>query len=320
MSRNNVPVTPKALRPGSKICIVAPATEIKPEYVSGATEALRREGFRVEVAPHALGPADGSFAASEEDRREDFRLAMLDPDCEAILCARGGYGCVHFIDALEPELLRENAKWVIGFSDVSALHAMMSRAGVRSIHSSMAKHLALFPADNECNRLMLSLLRGAHELTYTEQGSPLDIPGEARGTIRGGNLAVLDGLGGTAFDLLAPRDGEDTILFIEDIGEAIYRTERMVRRLSLSGALSKYKGIIAGQFTESRPDKNYNRTAEMLRRRLPEWGAADIPIAFDFPIGHTDRNLPIVEGAMATLTVRPGTSSAPGTVIFRQVF
>lgn len=300
-------ITPRELRPGSKIAIVSPATEIRPEYVEGARQRLESEGFRVVIGRHALGPADGTYACTEAERLSDLRAALLDPEIEAILCARGGYGCAHLLNGVsEEELRRGGGKWLIGFSDVSALHAMMQRAGVRSVHSSMAKHLTLHDAGEECNSLLLSILRGARELTYREAGSGADIEGEAEGILRGGNLAVLDGLTGTPFDMLMPQAGEDVILFIEDIGEAIYRTERMIRRLALAGALSRYRGIIAGAFTETRGDKNFSSTTEMLRRRLPEWGARGIPIAFDFPIGHIDRNLPMIEGSDARLRVGGG--------------
>lgn len=295
--------TPKPLHESDVVAIIAPATTIKGEYVAGAVDALGKLGWRVRVMPHALGPADGSYASSEDNRFRDFVDAYSDPEVRAILCARGGYGCIHFIDRIDREFLAADPKWVIGFSDISALHAMMHRAGVRSIHSSMAKHLTLFPSEDPCNSALVSILRGDRTLRYSCAPDERDIPGIATGELRGGNLAVLDGLAGTPFDMLVPGRDEDVILFIEDIGEAIYRTERMVRRLALCGALKRYKGIIVGQFTESKSDLNYNSTADMLRHRLRQWGAGDVPIAFNFPIGHTDTNYPVVIGSEARLEV-----------------
>lgn len=304
MSAFSQAITPSPLRKGDTIAILAPATTVKAGYVVGARDALEARGFKVRVMPHTLGPADGSYSSDSEGRLSDFMEAYSDPKVRAILCARGGYGCIHLIDAIDPSLLREDPKWVIGFSDVSALHAMMRRACVRSIHASMAKHLTLFPSDDDfCTASLMKILGGAKEICYTAPSDPRDICGEAQGELRGGNLAVLDGLVGTPFDILTPREDESVILFIEDIGEAIYRTERMIRRLALSGALQRYKGIILGQFTESNPDKNFATTADMLRSRLPEWGVKGIPVAFNFPIGHVDRNLPVVHGASARLTV-----------------
>lgn len=296
-------ITPKALQKGDTIAIFSPATTVKREQLEGAVPTLEKLGFNVRVMPHALGPADGTYAAHEELRLKDFLDAYSDPEVRAVLCSRGGYGAVHFIDALSPELLRSDPKWVIGFSDVSALHAMMRRAGIASLHSSMTKHLSEFPSDDYVNTSLVKILTGSKEMEYRGPADSRNIFGEGRGELRGGNLAVLDGLVGTDFDVLIPKEGEEVILFIEDISEAIYRTERMVRRLALCGALSHYKGIIVGQFTDSGSSLNYECTADMLRERLPQWGAKDIPIAFDFPIGHFAGNLPVVHGSDATLVV-----------------
>lgn len=294
---------PRSLQQGDTIAILAPATTIKSEYVAGAGSFLQALGYRIRIMRHTLGPADGTYASSKAFRLTDFIDAYTDPEVRAILCARGGYGTIHLIDHITPELLKSDPKWVIGFSDISAFHAMMHRAGICSLHASMAKHLTLLGRD-ECTENLLQILTKGTEIKYDTDGDSRNIEGKATGKLRGGNLAVLDGLVGTPYDILTPSEGEDVILFIEDIGEAIYRTERMIRRLSLSGALQRYKGIIVGQFTESHPDLNFETTADMLRKRLPEWGVSnETPIAFNFPIGHTDRNLPIIEGCQATLNV-----------------
>lgn len=300
-------LTPTPLRRGDTIAIISPATTVKSEYIVGAVEEITRRGYKAKVMPYASGPAAGSYASAEASREDDFCAAYADSEVRAILCSRGGYGAVHFIDKISEEMLRRDPKWLIGFSDISALHAMMLRAGVRSLHASMARHLAEYPNDAASNRLF-GILEGELEYSIIGAADSRNIAGVAEGELRGGNLAVLDGLGGTPFDLLMPRENEDVILFIEDIGEAIYRTERMVRRLALCGALSCYKGIVVGRFTESRPDANYSSTADMLRERLPQWGAIGIPIAFDMPIGHIDGNMPVIEGARVRLTVTPDSS------------
>lgn len=295
-------LTPRPLRHGDTIALISPATAVREEYIAGAVKEIEHRGYKALVMPHASGPADGSYASGDEQRAADFVNAYSDPSVRAILCSRGGYGTVHFIDAIDPDLLRRDPKWLIGFSDISAMHAMMRHAGVRSIHASMAKHLTEFP-DDGATGLLFSILEGRDSYTVEAQGDSRNIPGEASGELRGGNLAVLDGLVGTPFDMLVPREEDYVILFIEDIGEAIYRTERMVRRLALCGALKRYRGIVVGQFTESRPDLNFPSTADMLRKRLPQWGVESVPVAFGFPTGHIDGNMPLVEGARALLTV-----------------
>lgn len=296
---------PPALKPGDKIAIISPATTVKPEYIDGAVEFLTAEGFRPVVMPHAKGPADGSYAASEDDRLTDILSSLRDPEVRAILCARGGYGCNHLISRIPAALIHHDPKWLIGFSDVSALHAMYQRAGVVSLHAPMAKHLATLPPDHYCTRALMRILKEGLPVEYLVPAHPLNIPGEARGILVGGNLAVINGLGGTPFDPVqsALANGhERPILFIEDISEAIYAVERMLIRLHLSGQLHRLGGIIFGAFTEYRPDRNHPDMETMISRLLDRIGLR-IPVAFGFPAGHIDDNLPLPLGASVILSV-----------------
>lgn len=307
-------ITPPGLREGDTVAILSPATAVKEEYIDGAAAFLRSRGFRTVVMPAAKGPKSGTYAAAQEARIADFQAAVADPEVKAILCSRGGYGCVHLAAATPLSLLRENPKWVIGFSDVSALHAMMLRAGVASLHAGMAKHLTQSPADALSVSAFLSILGGAEEVTYR---IPVDahegpntlgerrflIEGECGGMLRGGNWAVLEGLLGTDMDPLRIADGEEVILFLEDVGEAVYRTERMLWQLYLSGTLERVKGLIFGDFSETGEDINFGSAEAMIAARLKEWGVK-CPVVGGFPVGHADgRNLPLVQGAKARLSV-----------------
>ena len=298
-------IVPQSLQPGDKIAIISPATIVKPEYIDGAVGRLQAEGFEPVAMPHAKGPASGTYAASFAHRLSDLRGALSDPDYKAVLCARGGYGCVHLLPHFEPEFLREKAKWIIGFSDVSALQAMMLRAGVMSVHGPMAKHLSEESADDYCSQALYRLLRGGLPAEYFAAPNPLNLPGKGSGMLIGGNLAVLNGLAATPWDEFALALEEDVILFVEDISEAIYAVERMIRRLILSGVIGKVKGIIFGHFTDYRPSANFPDMETMLSSLLREFGIDSIPVAFDFPAGHTPDNLPLVIGAPTTLSVTP---------------
>lgn len=294
---------PPPLRSGDKIAIISPATTVKEEYVTGAVEMLCRTGFKAEVMPSALGPADGSFAANLDSRLADLRNALSDPETKCILCARGGYGCVHLLPHISEEEIRRNPKWIIGFSDISALHALWLKAGIASLHAPMAKHLTLLPPDDISTASMLGILEGKQTMDYTVASSPYNRPGEAIGRLRGGNLAVLNGLAATPYDILQVDGNEDVILFIEDIAEAIYAVERMLFRLNLAGVLNRIRGLIVGQFTEYRPDRNYSTMEEMISALLSRCGIDSIPVAFNFPTGHVDYNLPLIEGDRVRLTV-----------------
>lgn len=303
-------IIPDSLQNGDTIAILAPATRVNPEFVRGAEARLLAEGCNVRVFPSALGDiAEGSYSAPFATRLAELTSAFADPEIKAILCARGGYGCARLIDKFEPEFLRENAKWMIGFSDISALHAMMGRAGVASIHGPMAKHIATSPADDYCTQALLRILRTSQIPEYFAPHEEENIPGTAEGILVGGNLTVLNDLAATPFDVFARADNEDIILVLEDIGEAIYAVERMMRRLMLAGTLGKLKGIIFGHFTEYRADRDYADMELMLTSLMREAGLENperaIPVVYGFPAGHTPDNLPLVLNVPARLAVTP---------------
>lgn len=297
-------IRPVSLHPGDKVAILSPSSAVNEEYVLGAAGFLRKRGYEPEIMPFAIGKVRGSYAASLEDRAEDFRNALTDPSIRAILCARGGYGAVHLLPLVPPSLVAANPKWLVGFSDISALHALWRRAGVMSLHAPMAKHLTLEGQDHKATCSLFNILEGGISVEYDVSPHSFNRPGEAEGLLLGGNLAVLNGLAATPFDLLSGEDAKGMILFIEDISEAIYAVERMLMRLWLSGALAKYAAIVVGRFTEYHPDRNHSSMEEMIDRFLTNAGV-DIPVAFGFPAGHVADNMPLVEGAPAKLIVGP---------------
>lgn len=303
------------LSEGDRIAILSPASIVKPEYIDGAAEFLRSQGFDPVIMPHAKGPASGTYAASDSDRLEDLLAAYRDSSIRAILCARGGYGCNHLIDKIPPSLLTENPKWLIGFSDISALHSAVLTAPGRisslpsdpcpmpvTLHSPMAKHLALLPPDHYCTVALIRILTEGLPMKYEVPSHPLATPGHAEGTLVGGNLAVINGLADTPYDPL--RIPGPKILFIEDIAEQIYAVERMLIRMKLSGRLSEVTGIVCGHFTEYLPDHNYPDMESMIHHLLSDT-RCPMPVALSFPAGHTDDNLPLPLGARASLTVTP---------------
>ena len=297
---------PENLKIGDRIEIVAPATTVKREYVEGCAKVLRDTGFDARIAPHALGPADGTYATSPEGRISDLREAMLNPEVRVIFCARGGFGCVHLLPHLPAEALREDPKWLVGFSDVSALHALWLSNGVASLHGPMAKHFKTFSGGDSYSRMTLQALMGLPEMNIeSRKPHPYNRRGIAKGRLCGGNLAVLDGLVGTPYDILAtsPFDDEGRLLFIEDIAEPIYKVDRILTQLHLAGTLKRIKGLIVGQFTEYRPDLNFSSMEEMIATWLEEWGYSELPIVFGFKVGHVDENWPLIEGAVTELRV-----------------
>lgn len=288
-------IFPAPLKKGDKIAICSPAGKIKPEIVHAAARVLSDEGYRVEIMPHALGEY-GQYSGTADERYSDMHDAFIDPDTRLILCSRGGYGVVHILDRLNSLPLTEDPKWVAGFSDISALHALMASKGIASIHSLMAAGIKR-GADDPDIAAFLGIIRGESPV-HIFDGHPYDRPGVATGTIYGGNVAVLAELINTPYDIIKP----DTILFIEDVSEPIYKIERILYQLKLSGVLANLRGLIVGQFTDYKPDANYSDMETMIRDMTAPY---KYPVAFNVPIGHVDHNIPVIESATVTLKVNP---------------
>lgn len=295
MEQNEL-IIPAPLQPGDLIAIVSPAGTIKEEFIDGAVKVLEAQGWRVRVYPHAKGKYL-SYSGTDDERFDDLSQALLDPEVKAILCSRGGYGAVHLLERLQELPLRENPKWLIGYSDISALHALLTVNNIASIHAPMGKHLTTFNGADDDSQALFDILRG-RKFSYTIPAKPLNRYGTATGTLVGGNLAVIADLISTPFDVLRP----DTILFIEDIAEPIYKTERIMYQLKLSGVLAGLKGLIVGEFTDYDRDTEGNGMDEMIARMVAGYS---YPVAYGAPIGHVDHNIPMINGSTVTLTVTP---------------
>lgn len=289
-------IYPQSLKAGDKIAILAPAGPVDSALVDSAARVLRSIGFEPVVYPTSYGK-HGYFSGTHDERLADLKAAFSNPDIRAILCARGGYGAAILLDSLAALPLENDPKWVIGFSDISALHALLASRGIASIHSSMAKQLALGPDDPD-NKALLEILQGNFP-TYTFSPSPYNHLGHAQGKLLGGNLAVIQALISTPYDIIHPG----TILFIEDVSEPIYKIERFIYQLRMSGIISNLNGMIIGQFTEYEPDSIHNSMEQMIAKALADY--PNLPVAFDVPVGHVDHNVPFIESAMASLDITP---------------
>lgn len=288
-------ILPPPLHAGSRIALLSPASIIKPEIAKSALKPLCSQGWEPYFTQHALGQS-GTYSGSADERLADFNEALADNQTGAILCTRGGYGAVHLLEQFPIAEFRRNPRWLIGYSDVSALHAMLFNAGIASLHAPMCKHIGSTSATHPATATLYSILQGQMP-SYSLPTSPLSVPGQATGIVTGGNLAVLQALVGTPYNVLGL---EETILFIEDIAEPIYKVERILYQLRMSGALNRISGLIIGQFTEYNPSASHTHMYSMLQPLVAD---LRIPIAFDFPVGHVENNLPLICGAKATLQI-----------------
>lgn len=290
-------VMPKPIQTGDSIAIISPASCIDPSKVDSAVNVLRSWGLVPVVGKYAL-TANGSYAGTVSQRLSDLRWAFENPNIKAIICTRGGYGSYEVLDLLPKGYFRRYPKWFIGYSDITAIHMAMALDGVMSIHGHMCGHLSEsggtdYPS--ECLRKLLFGELPVHGCSYVK-GNHL---GEASGILLGGNFALVNDLNRTRIDPISK--GKNIILYLEDVGETIPRVKRMMYHLKMSGLLDRVKGLIFGEFTDYKPNSDYSSMEDMLIEVVKEY---DIPVAFHFPLGHVDDNLPLVNGANVTLTVR----------------
>ena len=292
---------PPFLKLNDKAVIVSPSGNVSPAYVNKAKDILEEWGLIVSISENALRET-GRFSGFVEQRLADLQAAMDNPDVKLIFCSRGGYGAVHLLDRINFTSIKDNPKWLIGFSDITALHAALQSHGVMSIHGPMAKHFSDEGAAN-LSVLYTKAAVSGKDLNYT---IPVEYPflnrlGKATGTLFGGNLSVYTSLLGSNY-INIPRNG---ILFLEDIGEEPYRIDRMIYQLQIAGVFNKIKGLIIGQFTEYEEDNRmYGTLYDSILSAVKEF---DFPVCFGFPVGHTRINLPIVMGGKATLTIKKDT-------------
>lgn len=291
-------IQPPILIKNDKAVIISPAGNIEAELIKGAASVLSKWGLLANVSPHAQSRA-GRFSGTVEERLSDLQNALDDNSIKLILCSRGGYGLMHLIDKLDFSKIKLAPKWIIGFSDITALHSVLQTNGIMSIHGPMAKHLTEEGESDSAVKYMKSILDGNNIIYKIESNRFTDINkhGKAEGILFGGNLSVFCGLLGS--DLIyIPRKG---ILVLEDISELPYKVDRYIHQLKLSGIFNKISGLIIGQFSDYEEDEGmYSPLYESISKSLQEY---TFPICFDFPTGHVKENYPVIMGKKATLEV-----------------
>lgn len=287
---------PPPLHRGARVALVSPAGPLGEADLQRAEDNARALGWDPVVGAHALARC-GYLAGSDEERLHDLNAALADDSIDGIWCLRGGYGAMRLLERLDYAALRRRPKVLLGYSDITALHAALStRAGVITFHGPTARAV-LTPFSR---RSLERALRGEESCGEAPDATAL-VPGRARGRLAGGNLAVLCALCGTPF---APvLDG--AIVVLEDVGEAVYRIDRMLVQLRLAGLLTRCAGLVFGQFTEIPSGAVDERTArsaldELLREAAEQIG---VPCMAGAPVGHTDDQWTLPLGQIAELDV-----------------
>ena len=287
-------IQPPFLQKGDKIALISPSYSTPMENVQAASQILREWGFEPVVGPNVGKEYLGKYAGTPQERLSDLEWALRDPDIKAILCNRGGYGTIQLTTLLPLQDISAHPKWMIGFSDITTLHGMETRAGVMSIHGTMCSLMAKSEGVGYTNTLLRDILNGTIP-EYVLPAHPLNRPGHATGTLVGGNLCTFTPILGTDADATL---GEDIILFIEEVEEDMSHIDRLINALLLNGVFDRCRGVILGEFTDCKANLGFGSVEEMVSSYLKDLG---IPVICGFPAGHGDVNLPLIMGAPATM-------------------
>jgi muramoyltetrapeptide carboxypeptidase len=286
-------ITPTYLQAGDTVGIVAMASKLERDSIHAAVEKLTAWGLNV-IIGDSVGASDFTFSGTDGVRLQDFQAMLDNPEVRAVFSARGGYGSSRIIDAVDFTGFQHSPKWVVGFSDITAIHGKIQNIGYQSIHGPMPKTMLWDAASDDSLRKVLF----GERIDYKFPVDTLNRMGETTGRLIGGNLALLVHNIGSASEV--SFDGK--ILFIEDVGEYLYNIDRMMVQLVRAGKLSNLAGLLVGQFSDVKEnDEPFGKTAyEIIAEHT---SGHSYPIAFDVPIGHTNENFAVRCGEMMSLQV-----------------
>ena len=294
-------VTPSFLRHGDTVAIVSTARKITKAELDPALQVLKEMKLNA-ILGHTIGVEEYQFAGSDSLRTQDFQAMLDNPNIKSIWCARGGYGTVRILDGLNFSKFRENPKWIIGYSDITALHSHIHNFGIETLHAQMP--LDIEKKSKEAQESIFKVLFGEkYGIAHTSENKN-NREGVASGTLLGGNLSVLYSLCGSPSEV--NTDGK--ILFLEDLDEYLYHIDRMFQNLKRNGLLENLAGLVLGGFTQLHDNTiPFGKTIEKIV--LDTIGKVNYPVCFNFPAGHIQDNRALIFGREVGLEVEPYTVS-----------
>jgi muramoyltetrapeptide carboxypeptidase len=289
---------PPYLQPGDTIAITCPAGYMPLEKAQTCINTLQLWGYEVLIGKTLGSNSKNYFSGTDEERLHEFQ-AMLDaPDIKAILCGRGGYGVGRIIEQLDFTQFKKKPKWIIGFSDITVLHAHINRNyKIATLHAPMA---AAFNDGGFKNKYVQSLKQAleGNKANYRCKPHRLNQTGIAKGELIGGNLALLAHVVGTSSDIQT----KNKILFLEDVGEQHYNVDRMMIQLKRSGKFSNLAGLIIGGFTDMQDTQRPfgKKVYQIIKEHIAGY---NYPVCFGFPVSHDKENLALKCGCNYILHV-----------------
>ena len=289
---------PPYLKKGDTIGITCPAGYMAKDKAQTCIDTLQQWGFEVMVGKTLGSNSTNYFSGTDEERLNELQAMLDDDSIRAILCGRGCYGVGRIIDQLDFTRFKKKPKWIIGFSDITVLHAhIYASFKIASLHSPMA---AAFNGDGYKNEFIGSLHKAiiGKKANFKCAAHPFNKQGTASGELVGGNLTLLTHLIGTPSDIKTPNK----ILFIEDIGELIYGADRMLYQLKRSGKLQGLAALIVGRFTDMKDtDRPFGKSIEeVISDVVKEY---NYPVCFNFPVSHEKENYALKVGGSYDLKI-----------------
>ncbi len=295
----NEKIRPSYLKTGDSVAIIATARKISEKELHPALELLKSWGLKPVLGKHIYA-IENQFAGSDTQRTADLQWALDDEAIKAIIIVRGGYGTLRIIDEVVFTKFTKHPKWIVGYSDITVLHANIQSLGFQSLHATMP--INFFKHEGATQSLKNALFGNIME--YNVAPHPLNKMGEAEGVLIGGNLSLLYAISGSASDL----NYDNCILFIEDLDEYLYHIDRMMLQLKRSGKLANLKGLIVGGMTDMKDNTvPFGKTAEeIILDVVKEY---DYPVCFQFPAGHIDENYALVMGQLIAMKIETTAST-----------
>lgn len=286
------------LKKGDKIAIVASARKISMEEINPAIAILKSWGLEI-VPGKNLFKSDNQFSGTDKERAEDLQTMLDDPSVKAIISARGGYGTIRIIDAIDFTKFKQHPKWIVGYSDITVLHSHIHNLGIETLHATMPIN---FTKNASATESLRKALFGEH-LMYETEKHLLNREGNAEGELIGGNLSLIYALTGSISDIHT----QGKILFLEDLDEHLYHIDRMMMNLKRSGKLDHLAGLVVGGMTDMKDNAiPFGKTAEeIIIDTVKEYS---YPVCLNFPAGHIDKNMAIYFGKKVKLIVKSKTT------------
>ena len=289
-------IQPSHLRQGDTIGIVCPSGNIPLEKVQICIQTLEKWGYKVKLGT-TVGAKKDSFSGTDTERAADLQSMLDDPSVKAILSARGGYGASRIINTIEFKSFNKQPKWVIGFSDITVLHAAILQQNCMSIHGPMAAAFTKGETGEPYIQSLKQVLEG-EKTSYTIPAHELNILGNVKAEMVGGNLCILAHLIGSKNAI----DTNGKILFLEDVGEYHYNIDRLLIQCKNAGLFDHLAGLVIGGFTDLKdPASDFGANAyEIIKEHTSGY---TYPICFNFPISHGLANFAIKQGQVYSLAI-----------------